>query len=245
MSYIRSFVLVITFLTRIPIPVTFDFTQDEFNKGYVFYPLVGLIVGVIISSITFVSLPRSIMALFIILLYVYVVGGIHIDGIGDVFDGIFSARKREKMLEIMQDSRIGAFGTIGIVLYFLSLYVGLYELIDLEKYRYIVLFMPVMAKFSVIIISGLNKYARREGTANIINLLNFKHSLVAFIIMLGLSYLIGINVLLAVFVSEVITLLVVARISKILGGITGDVIGFANELASVTFILSYVVILSL
>ncbi len=245
MSYIRSFVLVITFLTRIPIPVTFDFTQDEFNKGYVFYPLVGLIVGVIISGITFLSLPRSIIALFIILLYVYVVGGIHIDGIGDVFDGIFSARKREKMLEIMKDSRIGAFGTIGIVLYFLSLYVGLYELIGLEKYRYIVLFMPVMAKFSVIIISGLNKYARREGTANIINLLNFKHSLVAFIIMLGLSYLIGINVLLAVFVSEVITLLVVARISKILDGITGDVIGFANELASVTFILSYVILLNL
>ncbi|PID82686.1 MAG: adenosylcobinamide-GDP ribazoletransferase [Clostridiales bacterium] len=245
MSYIRMFILAITFLTRIPISVKFDYNEEEFNKSYVFYPFVGLIVGVIIFSISFLSLPKSIMALFIILLYVYVVGGIHIDGIGDVFDGIFSARKRDRMMEIMKDSRIGSFGTIGIVLYFLSLYVGLYEIIGLDKYQYVILFMPVMAKFSIIIISGINKYARKEGSANIINLLTIKHSLIALIIMLSISYFIGINVLIAAFVSEIITILVVARISGILDGITGDVIGLANELASVSFIISYVVILNL
>lgn len=60
-------------------------------------------------------LPSQLQAALLIVLMVVLTGGIHLDGFMDTIDGLFSGREREKCLEIMRDSRVGAFGVIGAI----------------------------------------------------------------------------------------------------------------------------------
>ncbi|GAE88010.1 cobalamin synthase [Acetivibrio straminisolvens JCM 21531] len=59
--------------------------------------------------------PSGVTSVLLIAAYIVLTGGIHLDGLGDTFDGIFSNKSREKMLEIMRDSRIGTNALLAVV----------------------------------------------------------------------------------------------------------------------------------
>jgi cobalamin 5'-phosphate synthase/cobalamin synthase len=106
-------------LTRFPVKVNVAYEGKLFQRSVVYYPLAGLAVGLLLGLIGWLGvkvLPAAPAALLLTAVWVYVTGGLHMDGLMDTADGLFSWRSRERMLEIMKDSRVGAMGVLACVL---------------------------------------------------------------------------------------------------------------------------------
>jgi adenosylcobinamide-GDP ribazoletransferase len=121
------------FLTRFPLPVKMEYTAKLFRRSVVFYPFVGAIIGLIITLAGaglrewLPSFPTSVILLS---LWIAITGGLHLDGLMNIADGVLSHRPREQMLEIMKDSRVAARGVIVCVLYMLLKLSFIMELVD-------------------------------------------------------------------------------------------------------------------
>lgn len=107
------------FLSRFPVKANLDYTPALFRQSVKFYPLVGAAIGLVIwiagAGFTYL-LPTMPAAVLTLILWVWLTGGLHLDGWMDTADGILSYRSREQMLDIMKDSRVGAMGVIACVL---------------------------------------------------------------------------------------------------------------------------------
>ena len=239
--FIKSFILMITFLTRIPIPMKFDFDTKDFVKGFIYFPIIGGIIGstLIIPFVFYDYIPANVFAFLIIILYLLVVGGLHIDGVSDVFDGIFSARSKERMLEIMEDSRVGAFGVVGLIIYFFGMYIGLLEVVQMEQGILYVFLTPVIGRTMALMGAGFSSYAKEEGLGkSLVEGITTRMSIVLILSMCMIAFVISLSALVKVAVTIIIVLIITWRIHKILGGITGDVIGLLVEVSQVVFLLA-------
>ncbi|MBL4890077.1 MAG: adenosylcobinamide-GDP ribazoletransferase, partial [Candidatus Lindowbacteria bacterium] len=104
----------LTFLTVLPFPKTnAKPSSDTLGNTLKYYPLVGLILGLILAGTGMALLlfvPPMLTALIITVLWALLTGGLHLDGVSDTCDGLFSSRTPERSLEIMKDSHIGTMG---------------------------------------------------------------------------------------------------------------------------------------
>lgn len=241
----KAFKLMITFLTRIPLKIDFDFEEEEFHKGIWYIPFIGMLIGVILYAIysctQFIFSPRMLGSILLIV-YLGITGGLHIDGLADTFDAFGSNRSRERMLEIMKDSHIGTFGVLSIVLYCIMMISVLVEV------PYLCLVFPVVGRSMSMLSCAMSNYGRKDGLGKAI-IENTKISQVIFSIcfvvftILCLAWLKK-NTLLfwvlffAVLLTYGIGYILTKRSSKKLGGITGDIIGYIIEMSSVIFLVS-------
>ena len=114
-----SFFAALQFLTIIPWPRRADCSADELGRATIFFPVIGFLLGltlvlVNVSLKSFASPVLSSVAL--VTLLAWLTRGLHLDGLGDTFDGLGAGGDREHMLRVMDDSHTGAFGVIAIVL---------------------------------------------------------------------------------------------------------------------------------
>ena len=157
-----SFFLMLGFFTRLPVPKS-GFTEDRLQKSMPLIPLVGLVIGAVLVLIsvvlTWVGAPVLISGAVLTGCYIFLTGGLHFDGLADTCDGVFSGRSREKSLEIMRDSRIGVFGTLGIFMAGL-LYFAVFT--EAPAASALMVF-PVCGRACCLISSSMAPYAREEG----------------------------------------------------------------------------------
>lgn len=233
----KGFILMITFLTRFPVNYYYEFSRDDFIKGIKYTPVIGLIIGACLYPLTLVRdyIHPSVLALLILLVYLMITGGLHLDGVADVSDGIFSCRDRERMFEIMKDSRIGAFGVIALIFYFLSMVV----LLGLSSSSAILLF-PLVGRAMAMMICAVSRYARHAGLGkDFVNETKYSHGIGAIfftgVMMVGLKQyaLLG-----GFIIAGIIVGCMVRSIHKKLDGITGDVVGMTIEASQVLFLLA-------
>jgi len=125
---ITDFLLAWQLLTAAPLP----FNRPDSNRpaGYAapYYPLVGFILGglLALAGVAFYFLlPANLAAALVLAAWVGLTGMLHLDGFMDACDGLLPPRDRERRLEIMKDSRVGAFGVVGGVLLLLLKFNGL------------------------------------------------------------------------------------------------------------------------
>ncbi|PZT55472.1 adenosylcobinamide-GDP ribazoletransferase [Paenibacillus silvae] len=107
------------FLSRFPVKMQLDFVPPLLRESVVYYPLVGAAIGLcvwLVGALSGQLLPAFPAAVLTLTLWVWLTGGLHLDGWMDTADGLLSYRSRERMLEIMKDSRVGAMGAIACVL---------------------------------------------------------------------------------------------------------------------------------
>ncbi len=113
-----GFLLALQFLTRLPVPAEIDYSDAAMKRSPGWYPAVGLVIGTITAVVflgTVLVLPQAVAALVAVSVGLGVTGALHEDGFADLCDGLGGARgDRARALEIMRDSRIGAFGAIGL-----------------------------------------------------------------------------------------------------------------------------------
>ena len=115
---IRIFLSAIMFLTRIRVPQTVDHSPEYLGQAPRYFPVVGWIVGIVsalfyLVGSRFISTDAGVIAA--IIAGIFVTGAFHEDGFADVCDGFGGGWTKEKILEIMKDSRIGAYGAIGLI----------------------------------------------------------------------------------------------------------------------------------
>lgn len=237
----RSFILALQFLTRLPIPVQVEYTQECLVRGTVFFPVVGLVLGGILCGLYYLFrlfLPTLATGALLLGFSIYLTGGMHLDGLMDTADGFGSGRPREKMLEIMRDSRVGAMGVIAgftVIVVKFSLFASL----PANPYG-ILLLAPVLSRFGMVYAITMFPYGRSESGLGkpFVENLTRRQMLIAGIVTGIIAYLCaGINALVVLLIFLVFLFLFCVRIAKKLGGLTGDTYGAVNELGEVLVLL--------
>lgn len=128
---VRVFFTALMFYTRIPCPSWVDHSPEYINKSTRYFSLIGIIVGAI-GAVTFVLssyiFSQSIAILFSMVSTIWITGAFHEDGFADVLDGFGGGWTKEQKLNIMKDSRLGTYGTIGLILILFLKYQSINEL---------------------------------------------------------------------------------------------------------------------
>ena len=247
--------LLFKFMTRLPFPGGNKFDSKALGNSMKWFPIVGLIIGVInfiVAGLLETVIPSPVlMGILLVTLDVIITGGLHLDGLADTFDGIFSYRSKQKMLEIMKDSRVGTNGVLVLVLYFIFKIAFLVEASELfgVSQAVIMLIVPVLSRISGVINCAFEPYARPTGMGktfveNTDKLgAGIAYGTVAAILYgvseyFGLPYL---NLFLVLNILSISGFLFGKLMTKKIGGITGDTLGALLELSSVlSLVLIYI-----
>ncbi|MDR3600799.1 MAG: adenosylcobinamide-GDP ribazoletransferase [Desulfosporosinus sp.] len=237
----RGFLIALTFLTRLPLPAPkVEVSSEEFSRSYRYYPLVGLVIGLLLwllAKALTLYFPPIVVGAFLLVAELMLTGGLHLDGFMDSMDGLLSARSPERILEIMKDSHIGAHACMaltGLLLLKFSL------LASLTSTQFsILLVMPMLSRWVFQIGVVGFPYARSQGLGKGIH--ETTHW-IAFLcsggVVLGISFILaGFAGLIAFGICVITVTLWAARISSLLGGLTGDLYGAIIELSEVVCLL--------
>ena len=115
----RRFICAVQFLTRLPTPQIKDFAAEDLSRAAAFFPLVGLIIGAVLAGAVtaLAKVDPWIAGLVGVVMWVWITGGLHLDGLADVADALGAAhRSPERFLEVLRDPHVGAFAVIVIAL---------------------------------------------------------------------------------------------------------------------------------
>jgi adenosylcobinamide-GDP ribazoletransferase len=208
--------------------------------------VVGLVFGLILyitDRLLTLILPTQIINVFLVLLWVTLSGGLHLDGLADTADGLFGSREKNESLTIMRDSRIGVFGVIAVVSLIL-LKISLLGFLSGSIREASLLVAPALGRWTVPLIALLFSSAREEGLGKILSgsvgifelaLASASAVLVAVLFLKFKSLLVLVG---AVFFAIVFGLLITRRI----GGMTGDTFGASIELTEVWVLLMLLIL---
>jgi adenosylcobinamide-GDP ribazoletransferase len=239
----KSFILTLQFLTRIPINISVDVKEEDFIKGVKFFPIVGLIVGIIniiIYRLCSLIMPPQAAIVGTVLSNILITGALHIDGLADTCDGIFSSRSRDRMLEIMKDSRIGTNGAVAV---FFDLALRIVLLLSINETHIIktLIISPILSRTIMVVLMHYSVYARTEGgLGNIfIGKIGLKDTISTVIIAVIISStLFGYKAILVMVLNLIIMIIYKSYIFKKIGGMTGDTLGAGNEISELLVILT-------
>jgi adenosylcobinamide-GDP ribazoletransferase len=116
---LRLFFTALQFFTRLPIPRWVGFEPQWLHHASRYFPAVGVVVGVMCSAVYAAAQavwPQAVAVLLSTIAGIYLTGAFHEDGFADTCDGLGGGMTPQRVLDIMKDSRIGAYGAIGIAL---------------------------------------------------------------------------------------------------------------------------------
>lgn len=235
-----SFLIALQVLTVFPFPSPKKMEPRYLGEGLKYFTLIGLGIGLLLAVATYwlgYVLPDLVVKAFLIGILIVIAGGSHLDGLMDTADGLGSRRDRERMLEIMKDSRIGAYGVMAAVCILLLKFALLLSLPITWEYLLIIL-MPAWGRWAFAYGACLCPYARPDGLGRPFSEYSgWKELLIATIILLvpTLFFLKIQGIFISLGVMLVTFLLSRWMIGK-LGGMTGDTYGAVCEVAEITFL---------
>lgn len=262
----RRFLITLGFMTRIPVSQNIPFQEGDLEKGIVYFPMIGLLLGAISGffySIAICFLPKALAVFLAIISNLFLTGAFHLDGLCDTVDGIYSARKPERMLEIMKDSHIGTNGVAALVIDLGWKYMGIF----LSPAPVItILLLPVAGKMVQGVMGYHAIYPRKEGLGLLVGTVTKGRTLVCYFLgtcflALGIGFIsvmekesidwlsqLQINQWQFFFLGSGVGLIISfcllgtiiwfrKYIERKIGGITGDVMGASSELCEMVFLL--------
>ena len=150
------------FLTTFPAVIRRAFTAGELGRAVGYFPLVGLALGGILYGLAaglHLIFPLPVAAFFILAAWLLFTRALHFDGFLDTCDGLFGGFTPERRLEIMRDSRVGAFGVAGGGLLLLAKYAAIVSL----SHPTGLLLAPVLGRLTLSIAIFAYPYAREKG----------------------------------------------------------------------------------
>ncbi len=248
-SIITQIRLALSFLTTLPAGSFSSEVQEEtLGQTQAWFPVVGLLLGLIIFAgglFCKTFLTPAITATLILLLHFLLTGGFHLDGIADTADGLMSGRvEREKIFSIMKDSFLGSMGATALVLLLLLKFSALLTLVN-DAPLSLILF-PVFGRYAIIQLTFSSEYARPEGGLGAIftNHCGARELSIAAVTSLVAGIICaGITGLLSFFVIVLYVFLIKNAARRLLGGVTGDILGFTCESSETLALIMLVALL--
>lgn len=248
MNLLRSLVISFSMYSIIPMP-KIEWEKESMKYTFVFFPWIGLLIGGITYGWFLFSmelgLSSILTAVILILIPMILSGGIHMDGLIDTCDAVFSYGDKEKKLEILKDPRTGAFGVIGCSVYLLLMLGVSSQLLQSPRYAILLCLIFVISRIIGAITLLTVKKAKPNGLGTTFaDAANDRINLVVLLFYLILSFVLicSINLFLGAFILLVLCgylYYYISAIKKNFGGITGDLTGFL--ITSVEFILLFIV----
>ena len=225
----RGLLQAIQFMTILPMG---RFQEFQPRRMVVYFPLVGLLIGSLLSILdqAFLRLwSASVAALLDVIFLIFVTGAFHLDGLGDTADGLYGQRDREAALAIMKDSRIGVMGMIAILCCLAVKWAGI---AGLDHHRFLALIIiPALSRSSLLFGLRFLPYARNEGRTGR-DFFKQKLSPLSFagvLLPLALSIWLGVRGLLLVFAFFTLVGCTLVYYRKKINGVTGDMLGAMTE----------------
>lgn len=141
-------ILAFQFLTRLPTPQVKTFRDEDLGRCGVYFPLVGLVIGAAVAAPLYLLDDRPLVAgAAALLVWVWITGALHLDGLGDVADALGAAhRVPERFLEVLKDPHMGVFGMVTIAMQLLVKFVLLTELASSGS-MWAVILIPAWARW--------------------------------------------------------------------------------------------------
>ncbi|MGD6830780.1 adenosylcobinamide-GDP ribazoletransferase [Sutcliffiella halmapala] len=161
--------LALQFLTRLPVPVSCPWTKQTSRWAIRAYPLVGMVLGTVIVLVFKMvegHMPLFFLSLLVLTLWVWLTGGLHLDGWMDVADAVGSNAPIEKKWEIMKDPHVGSFGIIALL--FLMVWKIMFIYMILEDPRQLIfsfLLILALSRFGAVVLMYTLPPAKKSGLA--------------------------------------------------------------------------------
>jgi adenosylcobinamide-GDP ribazoletransferase len=244
-NFITNFALAWQLLTVIPLPITPKEINNSPGRSTTYYPLVGLILGGLLAGsgqLLFAFLPGGLAAALLLTLWAGLTGLLHLDGLMDSCDGLLPPRDPARRLEIMQDSHVGAFGVVGVILLLLLKFNALAAVPAVDRVSALVV-GPVLARWAMTWVMARYPPARREGLAVYFGKdVGWGQVGGASVVAAGVGFLfMGWAAALLLFGLTWLTATLVARLALArIGGLTGDVYGAICEVSEAVVLISVV-----
>jgi adenosylcobinamide-GDP ribazoletransferase len=238
---LRPLAVAFGFLTRVPLATGAAVPRD-LGRATTWFPAVGAALGTVLVAAHHLlgGLAVAVAAVVLVALHAALTGGLHLDGVADVFDALGGGRgDRDRMLAILRDSRIGAHGAAALVLLVVAKVLAVAELLDrLHPAWWALYAAPAAARWAVVPLVVAFPYARPDGLgkpfhghAGAAQLAGATGVAAAALGWLGGRALApALSALLA-------ALAIAAWLHRRLGGLTGDVYGAAIEAAELAFLV--------
>lgn len=230
----KRFLAAIQFLTVLP--VSCECSERDLGRSTFFFPLIGLLVGGGIVAVNFVLsavFPPVVVAVLDVIVMLGISGGLHMDGLADTADGFLSSRPRERILEIMKDSRTGAMGVMAIVCV-LGLKTAALASVPANLRWPTLLLMPLAGRCAIVLEMAALPYARPGGGTGAVFAANKSRQDSPWAVLLltaAAICVLGWRGLIAAAVVVAVTLGFSRWCQRAIGGFTGDTLGAACELA--------------
>ncbi|MCY0389099.1 adenosylcobinamide-GDP ribazoletransferase [Robbsia sp. Bb-Pol-6] len=231
------------YFSRLPVPSRLAFSQARLAASGRYLPLVGLVIGsagALIYGLALQVLPAALAVLLSMAATLLASGALHEDGLADCCDAFGGAHAREDVLRIMKDSRIGAFGAIGVVVALLVKWQALTALAQrhpLAAAGWMIAAHMASRAGAIVYVATLD-YARADGKSRAFAQRSPRAAAVALLI--GLPGLFGAGTRLGALCLMVGLLLHVALgrwFKRRLGGYTGDCLGLAQQVFEIAIYL--------
>ncbi|SDO24442.1 adenosylcobinamide-GDP ribazoletransferase [Alkalicoccus daliensis] len=230
---VDGFILSVQFLTRIPLPVKAEWNASSSRWALRFYPLTGLLIGILPALLVWLSFPFPLLveAMLILTFFVWVTGGLHLDGWMDVFDAVGANAPLEKKWLIMKDPHVGSFGIIALIFLLAWKFIVILELLVLEASPAVFLLIPVLARFLVVLLMTAVPSVKQSGLAAAWQKhINRKEAVIASIPVIFVILLSGEIYFAAVFLSALVFFFLYRTwLMKEFKGINGDLAGASIE----------------
>ena len=251
---LKSPLAAMAFLTWFPATRLRDRSRQDISNSRAYFPLVGLLMG---AALVVVELgasrvfPPPLTAALLVTLMMVATRGLHIDGLMDVCDGLFGGANPERRLEIMRDSRVGAFAVAGAGGVLLLKYGGLVSLLSMGppggppgKEMALLLF-PMISRWTMVAALAAFPYARSQGMGSPFHQGNVWPATILAAAVAGLAAVLiggfgGVGILAG---ATVLAWVLGLGMSKMLGGLTGDTYGAINELVEVAALAAAVALI--
>ncbi len=243
---IRIFFTALMFYTRIPCPSWIDHSEEYINKATRYFPLIGWIVGVAVAVTVFGAhyiFTNTICIILSMATSILITGAFHEDGFADVCDGFGGGWTKEKILEIMKDSRVGAYGVVGMIVLFLLKIFTLIELMNLDIWYCLkaIVLSHVISRFSAVTMIFTHEYSREDESSKIKPIakkLTLKNFIISFIWLIP-ALLLFQNwwIFLVIVPVYAIKMYLAKYFTKWIGGYTGDCLGATQQVTEIITLL--------
>jgi adenosylcobinamide-GDP ribazoletransferase len=231
------------FLTIFPTIIRRMFTSQEMGRAVAWFPLVGIVLGLLLYSVNCsarIIFPDSVSAALTLFAWVIFTRAFHLDGFMDTCDGLFGSFTPERRMEIMKDSRMGAFGVVGGVLVLLTQYSAIASSVNLFS---AFLLATTLGRWASSLVIYSFPYAREDGLGiEMKRNVGIKEVLIATLITGIISWFIygwlGFILMLG---AAVIAFLIALYTMRLLPGLTGDIYGTVTTVVEMLALLFFTV----
>ena len=229
------------FLTIFPTIIKRMFTSQEMGRAVGWFPLVGVMLGFALYGVNYAAnllFPQNVSAALTLIAWIAFTRFFHLDGFMDSLDGLFGGWTPERRLEIMKDSRMGAFGTIGGILVLLTKFAALSSTLSLFPS---IMLATTLGRWASPLVIYFFPYAREDGLGiKMKRNVTIREIIIATLIAgvtswfvfgwLGFFFMLG---------AAIIAFLTAAYTMRLLPGLTGDIYGTVTILVEMFTLVAF------